>query len=497
MAPKKPARQDTPTARKDSKEKAAQKVEDREAELAEARENITLVKAPVKTLTLAVFGIVDYVVYYTSVLLKSYLTWFLLVPFLVGWMALKLHFAPDMFSEPICGQKEAGPLWWAELYFKEFSWWLILGILSSVGFGTGLHSGIMFLFPHVMQVVSAAEGCHTTNGLIGWYQHPCKLDCSTTFGPKDDSTVTFWRLWGLVTVQCMVWGIGTAFGELPPYLVSRAARQAGRRDSDFDRELEEARGSTNLIDRMKVWTIDFTEKRGWIGVFLLASWPNAAFDMCGMCCGYLMMPFWTFFTACCLGKGVVKVNGQAVVFVNLFGTNFFHLILQGVDSMNASIHGAIGKDFGLKALLEKGRHKLISKFELQNRFTPDKLFAEDADGLLEHAEIKALYHKQDDAHSIAERVLKEWDASKDGMLSVGELGAATSATDGKVSLASLDPGDGGVSIPKLAWDGFLACLILYFFWAVLEQIAKSKQAEYDEKEIEEMKNGGGEKKKDK
>ena len=27
----------------------------------------------------------------------------------------------------------------------EAVWWLVLGILSSIGFGTGLHSGIMFL----------------------------------------------------------------------------------------------------------------------------------------------------------------------------------------------------------------------------------------------------------------------------------------------------------------------------------------------------------------
>eukprot|EP00929_Paragymnodinium_shiwhaense_P003427 TRINITY_DN103935_c0_g1_i1.p1 TRINITY_DN103935_c0_g1~~TRINITY_DN103935_c0_g1_i1.p1 ORF type:complete len:510 (+),score=162.04 TRINITY_DN103935_c0_g1_i1:82-1611(+) len=497
---KPPARQATPQKSPSSSNggKSAAAVEEREAELAEARENITMLKAPIKTLTLAFVGIVDYILYYSALMLKSYITWFVLLPFVASWMAVKYHFNPELFSEPVCGSKEAGVLWWAELYLKEFSWWLLLGILSSVGFGTGLHSGIMFLFPHVMQVVGAAEGCHTTNGLIGWYQHPCKLDCSTTYGAKDDSTVTFLRLWGLVTVQCMVWGIGTAFGELPPYLVSKAARQAGKRDADFDRELEEARGSSNLLDRMKVWTIDFTEKRGWIGVFLLASWPNAAFDMCGMCCGYLMMPFWTFFTACCLGKGVVKVNGQAVVFVNLFGTNFFHLILQGVDSVNNSIKGALGKDLGLKALLEKGRHKLISKFELQSRFLPEKLFTNDADGLLDHGEIKELYIKHDDAHSIAERVIKELDSNKDGMISVTELGPATSATDSKLSLASMDPGDGNVNPMKFLWDLFLAALILYFFWAVMEQIARSKQAEYDEAELEKMKSGDKkEKKKDK
>lgn len=29
------------------------------------------------------------------------------------------------------------------------SWWLGLGVLSSIGLGSGLHSGILFLFPHI------------------------------------------------------------------------------------------------------------------------------------------------------------------------------------------------------------------------------------------------------------------------------------------------------------------------------------------------------------
>lgn len=48
------------------------------------------------------------------------------------------------------------------------------------------------------------------------------------------------------------------------------------------------------------------------------SWPNAAFDLCGICCGAFLMPFWEFFGATLIGKGVVKVSGQAMFFVALF-----------------------------------------------------------------------------------------------------------------------------------------------------------------------------------
>merc|ERR1712176_1250989 len=110
---------------------------------------------------------------------------------------------------------------------------------------------------------------------------------------------------------------------------------------------------------MKIWTIDFTEKHGFLGVFLLASWPNAAFDMCGMCCGYVLMPFWTFFIATSLGKGVVKVNLQAFFFVMLFGTGFFKMLLTGLESVNSALQSAVGKDFQLRQLAETGRAKLV------------------------------------------------------------------------------------------------------------------------------------------
>ena len=30
-------------------------------------------------------------------------------------------------------------------------WWIGLGVLSSIGLGTGMHSGLLFLFPHMLK----------------------------------------------------------------------------------------------------------------------------------------------------------------------------------------------------------------------------------------------------------------------------------------------------------------------------------------------------------
>lgn len=32
------------------------------------------------------------------------------------------------------------------------TWWISLGVLSSIGLGTGMHSGLLFLFPHMLKV---------------------------------------------------------------------------------------------------------------------------------------------------------------------------------------------------------------------------------------------------------------------------------------------------------------------------------------------------------
>lgn len=491
-AAKKKTRSDTParerTSSAASDESADQvksgdvdEIEALSQKLASARASIGLRTAPITTIRLSTTWLLEFSVRFVGQVIKSPFTWLLIVPAVSAWAATKYSLAPELYSPPVCGEKDGGVLWQVELAIVEAVWWIVLGILSSVGFGTGLHSGIMFLFPHVMQVVGAAEACQTTTGLIGWYQHPCKLDCATTSGPKDSSTVTVFQLWTLVTVQCMLWGLGTAIGELPPYLVSKAARQAGSKDSDYQAELDDARQKTDMFSKMKMWTIDFTEKHGFLGVFLLASWPNAAFDMCGMCCGYVLMPFWTFFLATCLGKGVVKVNLQALVFINVFGSAAFQVLLSGLDSINSAVQSVSGRDIGLRSVVESGRAKLVHNFEQQSRFHPDKLFR--SKGELALDDLKQVYSKHSDGEAIASRVLKEWDANADGRLTASELTLAASRTDGKVSLSSLDPGT-GTSVLKMLWELFIVGLVLFFLFSVLDQIARTKQQELDDAEIE-------------
>eukprot|EP00796_Vickermania_ingenoplastis_P004331 gene4331-3145_t len=217
--------------------------------------------------------------------------------------------------------------WWreAEFILADGAYWLVLGILSSIGLGTGMHSGLMFLFPHIYRSCAAADRCGTTGTFWTYPVNPFygpqarAFQCVPGTAEKPDSLLD--RV-VLVIVPCMVWGAGTAIGEVPPYLISYAAALKGKRQDP----LEEP-GAGNVFERTTRWMLEGIEQYGFLAVFLLSAWPNMAFDLCGMACGNFLMPFWTFFSAVLLGKAIVKVSMQAIFFVLLFsGDNMEQIV---------------------------------------------------------------------------------------------------------------------------------------------------------------------------
>ena len=70
-------------------------------------------------------------------------------------------------------------------FFISILHWFILGVLSTIGFGFGFHTGALFLMPH----------------LIDTYQ-----------GSMIDLFLTNW-------IPLIFWSIGSSIGELPPYYI--------------------------------------------------------------------------------------------------------------------------------------------------------------------------------------------------------------------------------------------------------------------------------------
>lgn len=54
----------------------------------------------------------------------------------------------------------------------------------------------------------------------------------------------------------------------------------------------------------------FIDKHGFWAIWALATFPSGAFDLCGVCCGQLRVPFRTFFGATLSGKSLVRAPVQ-------------------------------------------------------------------------------------------------------------------------------------------------------------------------------------------
>ena len=95
--------------------------------------------------------------------------------------------------------------------------WVGLGVLSSVGLGTGLHTFLLYLGPHIASVTLAAYECGSTDFPSPPY--PDSIVCPKTAAAA--AAMTVWQIVSKVRVEAFCWGAGTALGELPPYFMAR------------------------------------------------------------------------------------------------------------------------------------------------------------------------------------------------------------------------------------------------------------------------------------
>lgn len=259
-----------------------------------------------------------------------------------------------------------------------------MGFLSSFGLGTGLHTFVLYLGPFIAQATLAATECNRTD--IATYG-PNAFICVE----KGTVAPSFFELWQLIAIEAFLWGAGTAIGELPPYFVARAARLASERlkqakgsrgvrnsddhivndtenddseDEDDDmREIAEVtadatstgavfggltseavtgtpgaivqpprrRRKNGMFDRAKRWVISWLGQIGFLGILLFASIPNPLFDLAGLTCGHMLVPFATFFAATLIGKAVVKVNLQTFFIITVFNKAILESLVRFID----------------------------------------------------------------------------------------------------------------------------------------------------------------------
>ncbi|KAJ8921223.1 hypothetical protein NQ315_013695 [Exocentrus adspersus] len=217
--------------------------------------------------------------------------------------------------------------------YKQLLWclyWIGLGILSSVGLGTGLHTFLLYLGPHIAQVTLAAYECESLN--FPEPPYPDEIVCPNERNPL---TITILSIMSKVRLEAMCWGAGTALGELPPYFMARAARLSGIDPEEDDelKELEELErkknnpGELTLIEKGKVFVEEIVQKVGFFGILACASIPNPLFDLAGITCGHFLVPFWTFFGATLIGKAIIKMHIQKLFVIIAFNESLIEMAI--------------------------------------------------------------------------------------------------------------------------------------------------------------------------
>ena len=122
-------------------------------QLNKQRARLTLLRSPLRTLAAFAASTAASAASGAAWLASHPATLFLLVPLLLVYSGLKASgaLAPEVHE--------------AEAWLQYVVWWVGLGVLSSIGLGTGMHSGLLFLFPHMLKVGG------WVGGLQGWGGH--------------------------------------------------------------------------------------------------------------------------------------------------------------------------------------------------------------------------------------------------------------------------------------------------------------------------------------
>jgi len=268
-----------------------------------------------------------------------------LVHMIVYYLGESLNYRKSLLSVSLLAllvliglNSEGSHLVYLQLARSKVLWslyWVGLGVASSIGLGTGLHTFLLYLGPFIAQVTLAAYECNSLDFPAPPY--PDEVVCPAAAAAENGATVfiSLWSILAKVRLESFMWGVGTALGELPPYFMARASALAGQKNNDDEfAEIEELlkdeskQKSIKLVDRVRLFVFRVIKKVGFWGILLCASIPNPLFDLAGITCGHFLIPFSQFFGATLIGKAVVKMHLQTIFVVLLFSEHHVETLVE-------------------------------------------------------------------------------------------------------------------------------------------------------------------------
>lgn len=232
--------------------------------------------------------------------------------------------------------------------------WILLGVASSIGFGFGMHTFVLFLAPHIAAVTMAAHSCNSLD--FPEPPYPKEIICPDQ---RDDLEVTFLRILQKVGLEAFMWGLGTAIGELPPYLGARLrARAMGRRVGG------DVLGPGDQAAGWEAWMIKIINKIGFTGILMCAAIPNPLFDAAGLASGMAQIPFLSFFGATLIGKAIIKMLIQTSFVILSFHNNNLESFVLKLNTKVGELFPSVKDlklDRTLTVFLDEQRNNVLEK----------------------------------------------------------------------------------------------------------------------------------------
>jgi vacuole membrane protein 1 len=231
------------------------------------------------------------------------------------------------------------------LYIFYYLYWFGLGLLSTIGLGSGIPTGLIFLIPYCLQIKELSLKCNHTNfNLIG----NNKLECITYEHIKPSNNDIFIKI--LPTI--VIWGIGTAFGEIPPFYLAKIAKS------------NEFSSNYKILQKFYNYTIYFINHYGFITILILSCWPSCTFDMCGLAAGYCNLNIAEFLIPTTLGKALIKTPIQIYSILFLFEIDSFTSTKSGNFNTFFNIFFIITVLYFCNSIINNLAQKQLNKIKL-------------------------------------------------------------------------------------------------------------------------------------
>jgi len=293
--------------------------------------------------------------------------------------------------------------------------------------------------------------------------------------------------------ECFIWGAGTAAGEIPPYWVSYLAASSGKASEEMQ-EIEELETTEvawwDYFSMMKRWMVRFLKQHGFMGVFIMSAWPNAAFDLCGICCGHFMMPFWTFFGATLAGKAGVKSMLQCLFFVIIFSPGNIDAIMGMIEAARLSGVCSVFGAAPCHMLLKEQLSRAILQFENPGAFLIRDGTYGVKDALIEGGKYATGGSCEQLFAHLKGANIGDTDFSQELLCSylaaAQKLGFVAGAGT-PVSYSATTKLTQGEPILKWLFGCVVMMVVFFFLVTTIEQFAQMYAEELDEEEIEGMK----------